>query len=127
MNAPMAAKILLIEDDEQLTELLMTRLRAAGYDVCAAPDAMLGLQAAHSQQPDLILLDLKVPAGGGLSVLQNLRNSINTRQIPVIVMTGTADKEKKTELHKLGIRTYIQKPFKPEELLEAVAKTLPAS
>ena len=120
----MASKILLIEDDEALSELMMVRLRAVGYEVFAATDAMQGIMLAHQRLPGLILLDLKVPAGGGLSVLENLRKSINTRSIPIIVVTGTADNEKKTEMRRLGIKTYIQKPFNTEDLLQTVASTL---
>jgi len=121
----MAAKILIIEDDEPLVELLSERLRAAGYEAYAAPDAMLGIKTAHLKLPDLILLDLKVPAGGGIAVLHSLRKSINTRQIPVIIVTGGADSDKKSQLREFGIKTYIQKPFSSEELLQAVAKALP--
>jgi DNA-binding response OmpR family regulator len=120
----MTYKILLIDDDDSFTELVSARLQAAGYEVHTAPDAMMGLQAAHTYQPDLVLLDLKVPAGGGLSVLENLRKSIKTSQIPVIVVTGTADLKKKTELVKLGVKTYIQKPFTPEDLLQTISSTL---
>ena len=67
---------------------MMTRLESAGYEVRAAPDAMLGIKMAHQLPLDLILLDLKLPAGGGLAVLENLQKSINTKLIPIIVVTG---------------------------------------
>ncbi len=122
----MNAKILLLDDDESMTELVGARLRAAGFDIRIAGDAPSGIQTAHQWQPHLILLDLKMPAGGGLAVLKGLQNSIHTKQIPVIVVTGAAD-DMKSRLREFGIKTYIQKPFQPEELLQAILQVIPAS
>ncbi len=126
--------ILIIEDDEAILELIAVRLRASGYEVRMATDAMLGTKMAIQAPPDLILLDLKMPAGGGAGVLQSLRNSriassssILTKRVPVIVVTGASDPESKNTLRQFGIKTYIQKPFTPEELLGAIASVLPAS
>jgi len=118
------SKILLIEDDEELVELVRLRLKGAGYEVSAAGDAMHGVKMAHQTQPDLILIDLKIPAGGGVSVLRNLRKSINTKHIPVLIVTGTSDANLKSQLLEFGIKTYIQKPFTAEDLLHAITGVL---
>jgi DNA-binding response OmpR family regulator len=119
------AKILIIEDDEQTVELLAARLRSAGYQVSFAADAMMGIKAVHQIQPDLILLDLKIPAGGGLAVLEGIKKSMHTKLTPVIILTGTEDAAAKKRLLDFGIKTYIQKPYHPEDLMKAISQILP--
>ena len=121
----MGAKILLIEDDESTVELLAMRLRGAGYQVSIAMDAVMGIKGVHQTQPDLILLDLKIPAGGGIAVLEGLRKSFLIKSTPVIVLTGTAEAAMKKRLLEFGIKTYIQKPYQPDELMQAIATLLP--
>lgn len=117
----MATHILIIEDDESLVELMSARLRKAGHEIRVATDAMLGTKMAlQTPAPDLVLLDLKMPAGGGLAVLKSLRGSVLTKHIPVVVITGNADAEAKAKLLQYGIKTYLQKPFTADDLMSAI-------
>lgn len=118
------AKILVIEDEIDVTKVLRKRLTDAGYETLAAHDAYEGIKHAHRDKPDLILLDLKLPAGGGLSILRNLKMSSETRDIPVIVITGVKREEVKDYAMREGAAGYIEKPYEPQELLEAIRKTL---
>jgi DNA-binding response OmpR family regulator len=122
----MGAKILLIEDDASAIELLMARLRAGGYEVDVAMDALAGVKAVRQNQPDLILLDLKIPAGGGIGVLEALQKSFLLKIIPIIVLTGTTDSSMKKKLLEFGIKTYLQKPYQSDDLMRAIAASLPS-
>ena len=113
-------KILVIEDDIDVTKVLKKRLVDNGYDVITANEPTEGLRLAHGEKPDLILLDLKLPTGGGLSVLRSLKMSSETREIPVVVVTGVKRVEIKDQVLKEGALAYIEKPYEPQELMETV-------
>ena len=81
-------KILLIDDMPNVVTLVKARLEASGYEVIAALDAQQGLTYAYSEKPDLIILDIVMPAGGGYSVYARLRLSPKTRAVPVIFLTA---------------------------------------
>ena len=89
----MAKKILIVDDDKEIALLLASRLKANKYEVVVAYDAVEAVAKAFKEKPDLILLDIKMPAGGGLSVMQNLRNAADTATIPVIVITAYPSQE----------------------------------
>ena len=84
----MAKKILIVDDDKQIVLLLASRLKANKYEIVVAYDAMQAVAKAFSEKPDLILLDIKMPAGSGISVMDNLSNSTETALTPVIVITA---------------------------------------
>ena len=75
---------------------------------------------AHKEKPDLIMLDLNMPAGGGLGTLEHLKMSTNTKFIPIIVLTGSEDPELKKKVLDKGIEQYIQKPYEPDELIGTI-------
>ncbi len=122
----MSKRLLIVEDDETLAKLLAFRLIAEGMEVTTRPDAVMGIKAVQEWKPDVVLLDLKIPAGGGLLVLQNLQRSVLSKHIPVLIITGSDDPELKRQLLKCGITTYLQKPFDPKDLVTAIQKLLPA-
>ncbi len=117
-------KILIIEDEEGLVLSIGTLLRGNGYDVTFAYDAAIGTMKAHSEKPDLILLDMGLPAGGGLSVLENLKGTVSTSGIPVLVLTANALAEMEEKARALGAADYLKKPFDPPHLLETIKKIL---
>jgi DNA-binding response OmpR family regulator len=125
----MASTILLVEDDESLSAVLRKRLAAAGYEVVQAGDGPSAVQAAHQARPRLILLDLMLPAGGGLFILEKLKSSSHTSTIPVIVITAMHDEDYKRRVLESGmeIAAYLQKPFRPEELLTVIQRRVGAS
>jgi len=113
--------ILLIDDDPDLALGLSVRLRAHGYDVSAAPDAITGFAKVRNDEPDLVLLDLGLPGGDGLVVLERIRSNTNTQLTPVVVLTAR-DLTYQAEAKKLGAQAYLQKPVDNDVLLETVAQ-----
>jgi len=117
-------KILLIDDMPNVITLVKARLEASGYEVIAALDAQQGLSFANSEEPDLIILDIVMPTGGGYSVYTRLRMSPKTRSVPVIFLTAKDRPEDIARAYHLGAQYFVKKPYKPEMLLETVKKVL---
>ena len=117
-------RILIVDDERDIVKALMIRLQGAGYDVVTAFDGAQGVFMAHKEKPDLIILDIRMPAGNGFSVAQRLKRSIHTFTIPVIFLTGSPDKDAEEKAMVLGARFYIKKPYDPEELLDAIRRAL---
>jgi len=117
-------KILIVDDERDIVKGLMIRLQGAGYDVTTAFDGAQGVFMAHKEKPDLIILDIRMPAGNGFSVAQRLKRSTHTFTIPVIFLTGSPDKGSEEKAMALGARFYIKKPYDPEELLDAIRRAL---
>ncbi|MDP8297295.1 MAG: response regulator transcription factor [Candidatus Orphnella occulta] len=120
----MAKKILIVEDDAELAQVLRIILEEAGFQVFHSSDAYGGTQLAHKQRPDLIVLDIIMPAGGGFNVLRRLKESMHTNGIPVIVTTGTQDAEFEKEARRLGVKDYMHKPYSCKELLDKITNIL---
>jgi DNA-binding response OmpR family regulator len=117
-------KILIVDDERDIVKGLMIRLQGAGYDVVTAFDGAQGVFMAHKEKPDLIILDIRMPAGNGFSVAQRLKRSMYTFTIPVIFLTGSPEKNAEEKAMALGARFYIKKPYDPEELLDAIKRAL---
>lgn len=120
----MGKKILIVEDDMALTRVLKVVLEEKGFKVLSSLDAYGGTHLAHKEKPDVIVLDMMMPAGGGLSVLRNLKESIHTNHIPIIVTTGTSDIELEKEARNLGVRDYIYKPYSQKDLVDKISSIL---
>jgi DNA-binding response OmpR family regulator len=123
----MAKKILVIDDMPNVVTMVKARLEASGYEVIAALDGQQGLTYAYSEKPDLIILDIDMPAGGGYSVYTRLKMSPKTQSVPVIFLTAKDRPEDMARAYKLGAQYYVKKPYKPEMLLETVKKVLESS
>lgn len=119
-----AKKILIIEDEEGLLLGLATLLKSQRYLTMAAYDSLYGISLAHKEKPDLIILDLGLPAGGGFFVLENLKKSIETNDIPVLILTAKIEKELEEKAYSMGVVAYFHKPFEPEELLRRIKEIL---
>jgi len=117
-------KILIVDDERDIVKVLTLRLRSNGYDVVTAFDGSQALFMAHKENPDLILLDIRMPAGDGFSVAERLRQSEMTHTIPIIFLTGSPEKNSEERAQGLGARFYIKKPYDPEELLDAILRAL---
>jgi DNA-binding response OmpR family regulator len=115
-------KILLVDYEEDVAKALRARLRANGYDVVLAFDCVQGLTTAQKEKPDLIILDIMIPGGGGFAVAERLKHSADTRAIPVIFLTGISGEEDRA--YKAGACSYLMKPYDPEELLGVIKRTL---
>ena len=117
-------KILLVEDELDLVKALQMRLADWKYETIVAIDAYEGTKLAMDQKPDLVILDLMLPAGGGISTLKNIRNSSKVRFIPVIILTGMKDETVKRRVLELGVSAYIEKPYKDENLKSVIENCL---
>ena len=117
-------KILIVDDERDIVKALMIRLQGAGYEVVTAFDGAQAIFVSHKENPDLILLDIRMPAGDGFSVAEKLKHSKNTLSIPVIFLTGSPERDSEEKAMTLGARFYIKKPYDPEELLDAIKRAL---
>jgi len=117
-------KILIVDDERDIVKALMIRLQANGYEVVTAFDGAQGVFMAHKEKPDLIILDIRMPAGDGFSVAERLKSSTHTFTIPVIFLTGSPETSAEEKAMALGARFYIKKPYDPEELLDAVKRAI---
>lgn len=117
-------KILIIEDDELINKILIEALSKAGYSATSATDALQGQQAAYNLKPDLIILDLMLPAGNGLELLRNLRASVQTQGISVVVITSYKDEGVQKEIESVGVQGYFNKPLVNEEVIQKIHSIL---
>jgi len=117
-------KILLVDDEEDVLRTVGFRLQSSGYEVITASDGMEGLEKAHSEKPDLVILDLMLPKMDGYKVCAFLKKDTRYRNIPIIMFTAKAgDLDKKLGL-EVGADAYVMKPFEPPELVKTVEDLL---
>jgi two-component system cell cycle response regulator len=114
------AKILLIDDSRLIAHVAKTILTKLGHEVILAQDGMAGLEAAKSEQPDIILLDLIMPVMDGFQVCQQLKEEGGTKEIPVIMLTSKAEAADKVKGLEMGALDYVTKPFDEGELVARV-------
>jgi DNA-binding response OmpR family regulator len=118
-------KILCIEDEAEMIDLMRLILGRRGYDVHGATGGLDGIKKVKDTLPDLVLLDLMMPDMDGWEVYQQMKADETTRNIPVIVVTAKAQNiDKVLGLHIAKVDDYITKPFSPAELLASVEKIL---
>jgi DNA-binding response OmpR family regulator len=121
-------KVLVVEDDPKIALALTTRLKGAGYQASIAPDAITGVNMAVKLQPDLIILDISMPAGSGFDVAERVQNLV-PKLMPIIFLTASKQAGLRRRAMELGAAGFFEKPYKGEELLAAVDAALgePAS
>jgi DNA-binding response OmpR family regulator len=117
-------KILIVDDERDIVKALKIRLQHNGYNVVVAFDGAQGIFMAHKEKPNLIILDIRMPAGDGFSVAEKLKQSSQTERIPIIFLTGSPERNAEGRAMELGARFYIKKPYDPEELLDAVRRAM---
>jgi DNA-binding response OmpR family regulator len=118
-------KILVVDDEQDVAQALKVRLKASGYNVVLASDSVQAFTMANKEKPDLILLDIMIPGGGGFVVTERLKQSQTTHHIPIIFLTGIPGCEERA--YKLGASSYVMKPYHPDELLETIHRALERS
>jgi len=116
----MPKKILVIEDEKDIRELLQLYLKREGYDLQIAKDGETGLRKACKERYDLVLLDLLLPQMDGLEICRNLRSRPETSHIPIIMITAKAEESDRIVGLEMGADDYITKPFSPREVLARV-------
>lgn len=117
-------RILVIEDEREISFIIKMRLQANGYEVVEASDGQQGLDFAKSMSPNLILLDLVLPKIGGLQILNELKDSAQYQHIPVIVVTGLSMDSLNIKASLSRADAYFLKPFDSVELLATIADFL---
>ena len=120
----MKQKILIVEDDADVRLGYHVLLTAYHYDTCFAADSLSAISEARACKPDLILLDLGLPAGDGFVVLERLRANINLALIPVIVVSARDVHGNRDRALKAGAKAFVQKPWNDNELLGLISKLL---
>jgi len=117
-------RILIIDDDKVLVQLLGRRIAAAGYEVMTAFDGVQGLRLAFQEKPSLIILDILFPAGGGIETLKKLSSSTKTWNIPIIINTGHDDPQLKQTASEYNIVDFMLKPVDPEKIIQKIKEVL---
>ena len=118
-------KILCIEDEKEMIDLMRLILERRGFDFIGAEGGEEGLDKIRAEKPDLILLDLMMPGVDGWEVYRQLKADDELKDIPVIVVTAKAQSiDKVLGLHIARVEDYITKPFGPQELLESIHRVL---
>jgi CheY-like chemotaxis protein len=118
-------KILVVDDEQDMAMALKVRLKANGYNVVFASDSIQAFTIANKENPDLIILDIMIPGGGGFVVAERLKQSPATHHIPIIFLTGIQGGQERA--YKLGASGYLMKPYQPEELMETIDNALEIS
>ncbi len=125
MNNTTAKRIVCIEDEPEMIDLIQLILNRRGFEVTGASGGKEGLQIVRDTHPDLVLLDLMMPEMDGWEVYQQMKAEETTRNIPVIIVTAKAQNiDKVLGLHIAKVDDYIAKPFGPQELIDSVEKVL---
>jgi len=115
------ARIIVVDDDAQLTRVLRTGLKSRGYEVRTVPDGMLALDTFNEWQPDLVITDLAMPVMDGLELCRQLRA---VSQVPIIVLSAKGEEKTKIEALDLGADDFVTKPFGIDELFARVRAAL---
>jgi len=118
------AKILIVDDEPEVIDLIKYNFEEAGFEVQCAMDGSEALEKVRSDSPDLILLDVMLPGLDGLEICKILRSHPATAAIPIIMLTAKADEIDRVIGLELGADDYVTKPFSPRELLLRVKKRL---
>jgi len=113
-------RVLVIDDEPAIADVLRMLLEFRGHEVLVANDGSRGYATAQRQAPDVIVLDLMMPVMDGFATLDALRSDERTEAIPVVILSALSSAEVKQRCHDMGVRAILQKPYKPEDLLRAV-------
>ena len=117
MDAGSGRKILIIEDESDVADLLEMGLRKAGFKTTTSADGATGLQKARDSQPDFIVLDLMLPKMSGLEVCRILKSDAATSHIPILMLTAKAEEIDRIVGLEFGADDYVTKPFSPREVM----------
>lgn len=110
-------KILVIDDDKAICELIKINLELAGYEVFVANDGEIGFALAKQELPNVIVLDVMMPDVDGYTVAKRIRENENTKDIPIIMLTALSQLENKVTGYNVGVDDYLCKPFEITELI----------
>lgn len=120
----MSSRVLIVEDEPDIRELVVHHLKREGYQVSAAASGEEALRQVQAAPPDLVLLDLMMPAMDGLEVCRRLRQDPATASLPIVMLTARGDEIDRVLGLEIGADDYVVKPFSPKELLARVRAVL---
>lgn len=120
----MGSRILVVEDEADLAELVAINLRGAGHDVTIAHDGSTAMAELQRAQPDLLVLDVMLPDMSGLEICRRLRRNPQTIRLPVVMLTARSDEVDRVVGFEVGADDYVPKPFSPRELVLRVEAIL---
>ena len=118
------ARILIVDDEPSIRLICRVNLDASGFEVLEAEDGETAVSIARSEQPDLILLDVMLPGIDGWEVAEELSETAETREIPIVFVTARSAAPDELRSHAVGGVAYIAKPFDPRLLSETVARVM---
>jgi DNA-binding response OmpR family regulator len=117
-------RVLVVDDDPDLVKILSINLLAEGFEVSTAFDGVSAVMRAHRDQPDLILLDIMMPAGDGFSVLERLKSSTKTFNIPIVIVSAMPKEDIEEKTKQAGAVRYFSKPFDLQVLINYIKDSL---
>jgi CheY-like chemotaxis protein len=121
-------KILIVDDEPDMLTIMAAILHNGGYDVVKASSGKQGVALAQSEQPDLILLDIRMPEMDGVQTTDLLKNNESTRGIPIAYLTNLVEEEEVADGHVLGSKIgdlyFIPKTYRPEKIIELIKQNL---
>jgi CheY-like chemotaxis protein len=120
----MALKVLTVDDSKTIRMIVKKSFRPFDVEVMEAENGVEGLKAAKEQKPDLIILDITMPVMNGIEMLSKLKEEDELKSIPVIMLTAESGKDNVMQIVKMGVKNYIVKPFKGEQLIERTKTVL---
>ena len=120
----MQQKILIVDDDAEVLDLLGTTLRQEGYGVLTAGDGSSGLTKALTESPSLVVLDVMLPVISGLEVCRQIKRVPATRRLPVIMLTAKATEQDRVKGLEAGADDYVTKPFSPREFVLRIGRSI---
>ena len=121
------ARILVVDDEPTIAQIIRLLLEPEGHEVLIADDGSRGFAMAQRQVPDVIVLDLMMPIMDGFSLLEALRGNERTASVPVMVLSARSDNDARRQCEAFGVKTYLQKPFESDELIGAVDRIVAAT
>ncbi|HAH20624.1 MAG: hypothetical protein A2Y00_02165 [Omnitrophica WOR_2 bacterium GWF2_43_52] len=117
-------RILCVEDEADMLEMVRFRLEQEGYEVISAANGKEGLDKAYKDKPDLILLDLMLPEKSGYEVCRILKSDTQFKVIPIVIFTARASVSEEQLGYECGADDYITKPFMPDDFINRIKKLL---
>jgi DNA-binding response OmpR family regulator len=121
---PTAKKVLVVDDDVEIAQMMETVLKSRDYYVVVVHDGLRAVEKTNTEHIDLILLDVHLPLFSGLWFCNAFKNKPNTKNIPVIIISGFLDEETAKKAYEVGAAAALRKPFNSQELLEVVERHL---
>lgn len=116
--------VLLVEDDKKITLAIGVRLKAMGYNVASAADAVTAVAQARKSQPDVLVIDINLPGGDGFLVAQRMQSLLQTSSTPIIFITASKQSGLKERAKDLGAVAFLEKPFDATQLADAIEMSL---